>query len=129
MKDRDLSFDRTCHVLYSKPCKKQIRQKIALHYPPEQREAVWEQVQLQYVAVLRLRIQKTDERQGCRSMSMRKANSLSRSANADALRLFFMGFGGQSRNRPSSNAHPVKNCTTRFPVDRLGWAIPSGRER
>lgn len=52
MKDRDLSFDRTCHVLYSKPCKKQIQQKIALHYPPEQREAVWEQVQLQYVAGL-----------------------------------------------------------------------------
>ena len=51
MKDRDLSFDRTCHVLYSKACKKQIQQKIALHYPPEQREAVWEQVQLQYVAV------------------------------------------------------------------------------
>ena len=53
MKDRDLSFDRTCHVLYSKPCKKQIRQKIALHYPPEQREGVWEQVQLQYVAFLK----------------------------------------------------------------------------
>ncbi len=53
MKDRDLSFDRTCHVLYSKPCKKQLRQKIALHYPPEQREGVWEQVQLQYVAFLK----------------------------------------------------------------------------
>lgn len=52
MKDRDLSFDRTCHVLYSKACKKQIQQKIALHYPPEQREAVWKQVQLQYVAGL-----------------------------------------------------------------------------
>ncbi len=53
MKDRDLSFDRTCHVLYSKACKKQIQQKIALHYPPEQREGVWEQVQLQYVAFLK----------------------------------------------------------------------------
>ena len=53
MKDRDLSFDRTCHVLYSKPCKKQLRQKITLHYPPEQREGVWEQVQLQYVAFLK----------------------------------------------------------------------------
>lgn len=53
MRDRDLSFDRTCHVLYSKPCKKQIQQKIALHYPPEQREEVWEQVQLQYVAFLK----------------------------------------------------------------------------
>ena len=53
MRERDLSFDRTCHVLYSKPCKKQIQQKIALHYPPEQREEVWEQVQLQYVDFLK----------------------------------------------------------------------------
>lgn len=30
MKDEDLQFDRTWHVLYSKPCKKQIRAKIAL---------------------------------------------------------------------------------------------------
>lgn len=53
MRDRDLSFDRTCHVLYSKPCKKQIQQKIALHYPPERREEIWEQVQLQYVDFLK----------------------------------------------------------------------------
>lgn len=52
MKDNELQFDRTCHVLYSKPCKKEIQQKIALHYPPEQREAVWEQVQRQYAAFL-----------------------------------------------------------------------------
>lgn len=31
MKDSELQFDRTCHVLYSKPCKRQIREKIALH--------------------------------------------------------------------------------------------------
>ena len=37
MKDNELQFDRTCHVLYSKPCKKEIQQKIALHYPPERR--------------------------------------------------------------------------------------------
>ena len=24
MKDAELQFDRSCHVLYSKPCKKQI---------------------------------------------------------------------------------------------------------
>ena len=53
MRDRDLSFDRTCHVLYTKPCKKQIQQKIALHYPPEQWEEIWEQVQLQYVDFLK----------------------------------------------------------------------------
>ena len=52
MKDNELQFDRTCHVLYSRPCKREIRQKIALHYPREQREAVWEQIQRQYVAFL-----------------------------------------------------------------------------
>ena len=42
MKDRELQFDRSCHVLYSKPCKKEIRAKIALHYPAAEREATWE---------------------------------------------------------------------------------------
>lgn len=49
MKDSDLKFDRSCHVLYSKPCKKQIQEKIARHYPPEEREAVWTRVQEKYV--------------------------------------------------------------------------------
>lgn len=44
MKDEDLQFDRTCHVLYSKPCRKQIRAKIALYYPKAERETVWERV-------------------------------------------------------------------------------------
>ena len=52
MKDSQLSFDRTCHVLYTRPCKKQIQEKIALHYPPERREDVWTRVQLQYVDFL-----------------------------------------------------------------------------
>ena len=52
MKDKELKFDRSCHVLYSKPCKKQIRGKIALHYPETEREAVWERVQRQYVDFL-----------------------------------------------------------------------------
>ena len=52
MKDSELQFDRTCHVLYSRPCKKEILAKIALHYPEAEREAVWEQVQRQYVAFL-----------------------------------------------------------------------------
>ena len=52
MKDKELQFDRTCHVLYSKPCKKEIRAKIALHYPEAEREAVWEKVQRQYVESL-----------------------------------------------------------------------------
>ena len=33
MRDDELPFDRSCHVLYSKPCKKEIQSKIALHYP------------------------------------------------------------------------------------------------
>ena len=52
MKDRDLQFDRNCHVIYSKACKKQIQKKIALHYPEEHREAVWEKVQQKYVEFL-----------------------------------------------------------------------------
>ena len=52
MKDRELQFDRTCHVLYSKSCKKQIREKIALHYPEEEYEPIWERVQGQYVKFL-----------------------------------------------------------------------------
>ena len=52
MRDSELKFDRKCHVLYSKPCKRQIRAKIALHYPEEQREAVWERVQRQYAEYL-----------------------------------------------------------------------------
>ena len=52
MKDNDLHFDRSCHVLYSKPCKKEIRAKIALHYPEAEREAVWEKVQRKYVDFL-----------------------------------------------------------------------------
>ncbi len=52
MKDNELQFDHSCHVLYTKACKKQIQEKIALHYPKAEREAVWEQVQRQYVDFL-----------------------------------------------------------------------------
>ena len=48
MKDSALPIDLRVHVLYSKPCKQQIRDKIVLHYPPAERETVWERVQLQY---------------------------------------------------------------------------------
>ncbi len=40
MKNKDLVFDKSCHVLYSKPCEKEIKKKIALHYPKEERDAV-----------------------------------------------------------------------------------------
>ena len=52
MKDKKLLFDRKCPVLYSRPCKKEILAKIALHYPETEREAVWEQVQWQYADFL-----------------------------------------------------------------------------
>ena len=52
MKDSELQIDRSCHVLYSKPCKKEILAKITLHYPEVERQAVWEQVQLRYAELL-----------------------------------------------------------------------------
>ena len=52
MKDKELLFDCSCHVLYSCPCKKEIRAKIALHYPEAERETIWEQVQRQYADFL-----------------------------------------------------------------------------
>lgn len=52
MKDSKLPLDRKCHVLYSKPCKREIQSKIALHYPESERETVWEKVQRQYVDFL-----------------------------------------------------------------------------
>lgn len=69
MKDSELQFDRTCHVLYSKPCKRQIREKIALHYPEGEYETVWERVQRQYVTFLR------DWRTGRSSRRRRPATS------------------------------------------------------
>ena len=41
MKNRDLPFDRSCHVLCSKACRKQM-----------EREAVWERVQKQHAGFL-----------------------------------------------------------------------------
>lgn len=52
MKDKELLFDRKSHVLYSKPCKKEILAKIAMHYPKAERETVWEKVQRQYAVFL-----------------------------------------------------------------------------
>ena len=48
MKDKKLLFDRKSHVLYSKPCKKEILVKIALHYPEAERETVWASFPLTY---------------------------------------------------------------------------------
>lgn len=52
MKDSEVGIDRSCHVLYSKACKKQIRAGIARHYPAGEREAVWDRVQRKYAEFL-----------------------------------------------------------------------------
>ena len=48
MKDENVVFDRRYHVIYSKECKAEILNKIALYYPKEQVDEVFEAVQLQY---------------------------------------------------------------------------------
>lgn len=53
MKNKDLKFDKSCHVLYSKACEKEIKKKISLHYPKSEQENVWTRVQLQYVEYLK----------------------------------------------------------------------------
>ena len=53
MKDCELVFDKNCHVLYSKKCKKEILKKLTLHYPKEQVEEKFTAVQRQYVDYLK----------------------------------------------------------------------------
>lgn len=48
MKDKDVMFDRSCHVLYSQKCKKEIMNKLARHYPADQIDEVFTAVQKQY---------------------------------------------------------------------------------
>lgn len=52
MKDSELKFDHTCHVLYSQKCREVIQKKIALHYPKDRQDYEWEKVQNQYVTFL-----------------------------------------------------------------------------
>ena len=46
MKDKDLKFDRNIHVLYSKPCKKEIIKTIKSHYPKDLVDKIRGKVQL-----------------------------------------------------------------------------------
>ncbi len=52
MDDKLLDVDLNCHVIYSDVCKRIIQEKIALHYP-DNKEAIWEKVQQQYVNYLK----------------------------------------------------------------------------
>ncbi len=53
MKNEDLKFDKTRHVLYSKICEKVIKSKISIHYAPDACERVWTNVRLKYVDFLK----------------------------------------------------------------------------
>ena len=53
MKDSELEFDRKCHVIYSKKCKKEIQKMITTHYEKENQKKIWERVQLQFVDYLK----------------------------------------------------------------------------
>ncbi len=53
MREKDLPINRDCHVVYTKACKKQMQQMLAKHYPPEEREAMWEKFQQKYVDCLK----------------------------------------------------------------------------
>lgn len=52
MKDKEVKIDRSQHVLYSKQCKKEIQKAIASHFPEQERDDVWEKVQLKYTSFL-----------------------------------------------------------------------------
>ncbi len=53
MKNKNLNYNKECHVLYSKQCEKEIKKKIALHYPKTKQEEIWTKVQLQYIDFLK----------------------------------------------------------------------------
>ncbi len=53
MKDTDLVFDRNCHVLYSKPCKKAILKYVKIHYPKDKVDEIFTKIQLKYIDYLK----------------------------------------------------------------------------
>lgn len=52
MREEELLFDRKCHVIYSKECKQAILKCIARHYPEEEIDGIFTQVQQQYASWL-----------------------------------------------------------------------------
>lgn len=53
MKDSELQFDRKRHAIYTPKAKALIQTLLARDYAPPEAEALWEQIQLQYVAYLK----------------------------------------------------------------------------
>ena len=52
MKDSELQFDRNHHALYSGAYRRKILEKIALHYPRQERASIWNKVQIQFADYL-----------------------------------------------------------------------------
>lgn len=53
MKNKELAFDRTTHILYSKHAEKLIRAQLRRDYGAAQADELWEKVQLQYAEYLK----------------------------------------------------------------------------
>lgn len=53
MKNKYLDIDRRYHVVFSKKCENEIKNKILKHYGQESLEEVFTQVQLKYVEYLK----------------------------------------------------------------------------
>lgn len=49
----EMTIDQKIHVLYSNQCKTRIIQAIALHYPHDQVDSIWHEVQKQYAVFLK----------------------------------------------------------------------------
>jgi len=52
VKEKDLAFDRSKHVCYSKMVKKGVKKYLKEHYPEENTDALFEKIQLKYVEYL-----------------------------------------------------------------------------
>ena len=53
MKEKDLDIDLSCHVIYSKECKKEIQKAIKKHYKENEQEIIWRKVLEKYVQFLK----------------------------------------------------------------------------
>ena len=53
MREKDLPFDRTKHVIYTKNAKKCVRKLLRRYYDEQTAEDLWEKIQLQYCEYLK----------------------------------------------------------------------------
>ncbi len=52
MQNIELDFDKTRHVMFSKECEKEIKNKISLNYQSDLHDKIWKDVQLKYTEFL-----------------------------------------------------------------------------